>query len=547
MIGRILFQILRATARGLWWLGGVSLLAIGAAQGFEHFVDPHPTQRAAVLFNALLSCVLVGAAMLFVATRLARRSTGPSGGSGSTSQGSARWGSSPNESATEAGLLLGRSSERRGRLVRYAGDAHLLTLAPTGAGKGVGCVIPNLLSYPGSVLVTDPKGENYIVSARRRRELGHRVMALDPFDLVHGDASFNPLEGLDPSSPDGVDDAAALAEMLVVREPRESGDTTFWAEEAKALLAGLVLHVAAAESGGCRTLATVWEYLSLPPRALTKLWTEMAHSSAAGGAVARAAARVRQKGDRVRSGILAQAQSHAHFLESPRLARVMRHSSFSFADLKTGLVSLYVVLPPDRIDACRRWLRLMVGCALHSVVRTRGAPRQRVLLLLDEFPALGPMPPLERAVSLARGYGVTCWLLAQDLAQLKSLYPVAWPTFVANAGIVQTFGINDVDTASYISSMLGTTTVAAGSRARSHRLDGGVLGAGAEVREVLSETDRARALLSSDEVRRLGRQMAILLSPGADPVRVSRLDYRRDAAFRGMYDGNPLHGAAIRD
>ena len=290
----------------------------------------------------------------------------------------------------------------------------------------------------------------------------------------------------------------------------------------------------------------MWRYLTLPPRGLTQLWGAMGKSAAAGGAVARAAAQVRQKGDRVRSGVLAQAQSQMHFLESERLAHVMRHSTFSFAELKSERVSLYLVLPPDRIDACRRWLRLLVGSALRALTRTRTVPRDRVLLLLDEFPALGTLPPLERAVSLARGYSVTCWLLAQDLAQIQALYPTAWPSFVANAGVVQAFGANDVETASYLSAMLGASTVRAPSISRSRVVDRGLFAPRGEVRESWSQSERGRPLLTPDEVRRLDPATALLLRPGIDPLRVGRIDYRRDPEFSGTYAANPMHRGAAK-
>ena len=281
--------------------------------------------------------------------------------------------------------------------------------------------------------------------------------------------------------------------------------------------------------------------MTLPPRGLTQLWNAMGKSAAAGGAVARAAAQVRQKGDRVRSGILAQAQSQMHFLESERLAHVMRGSSFSFEELKSDRVTLYLVLPPDRIDACRRWLRLLVGSALRALMRARSAPTERVLFLLDEFPALGALPPLERAVSLARGYSITCWLLAQDLAQIQTLYPSAWPSFVANAGVVQAFGANNVETASYLSAMLGASTVRVPSVSTSRVVDGGIFGPRGETRQSWGSSERGRPLLTPDEVRRLDPGTALLLRPGTDPVRVRRIDYRRDSTFRGMYAANPMH------
>jgi type IV secretion system protein VirD4 len=228
-------------------------------------------------------------------------------------------------------------------------------------------------------------------------------------------------------------------------------------------------------------------------------------------------------------------------VESDRLARVMERSSFSFAELKSERTSIYLVLPPDRIDVCRRWLRLLVGSALRAVVRTRGAPMHRVLFLLDEFPALGTMPPLERAVSLARGYSATCWLLAQDLGQIQALYPRGWPSFVANAGVVQAFGTNDVDTATYLSTMMGPSTVRVANASRSRVAGAGILGLGGEVREGWGVTDRARPLLTPDEVRRLDPRTALVLRPGSDPLRVHRIDYRRDREFAGLYAENPMH------
>src|SRR5207244_11184492 len=105
--------------------------------------------------------------------------------------------------------------------------------------------------------------------------------------------------------------------------------------------------------------------------------------------VARAAARRLQKADRERSGVLSTAQSHTHFLDSPRMARVLERSTVDLAVLKREAVSVYLILPTDRMDAYARWLRLMIGCARLAMARTRGQPKERVLFLLDECAALG--------------------------------------------------------------------------------------------------------------------------------------------------------------
>ncbi len=199
-----------------------------------------------------------------------RRATSPS-----ASHGSAQWGTGE-ALAGERGLLLGRSEHHA---LRLDGQGHVLTVAPTRSGKGVSCVIPNLLDYPGSVLVTDPKGENYAVTARWRGAQGHVVHALDPFDVVGGTASYNPMDLIDSASADVADDARLLADMLILPEGRE-GEQAFWNEEARALLTGLILHVAASAPPELRTLTHVRRLLTLAPDSAQQLLADMGQSMA---------------------------------------------------------------------------------------------------------------------------------------------------------------------------------------------------------------------------------------------------------------------------
>src|SRR5216683_3267698 len=340
------------------------------------------------------------------------RQRSPSG-----SHGTAHWGGGE-MLHREKGLLLGREGQR---LLRLAGEGHVLTVAPTRSGKGVSAVIPNLLDYAGAVLVTDPKGENYAVTARWRRDLGQSVHAFDPFGVARGEATYNPLALIDAASTEAVDDARLLADMLVLPGARE-GEQAFWNEEARGVLTGLILHVAASAPPELRTLTQVRALLTLPPEPFADLLEEMQGSPAAGGLVARAAARLLQKAAKERSGVMSTAQSHTHFLDSPSMARVLEGSTVDLSVLKREAASVYLILPTDRMDAYARWLRLMIACALRAMARTPGQPRERVLFLLDEFAHLGRMHPVQRDIGLAGGFGVTFWLIVQDLSQLKSTY-----------------------------------------------------------------------------------------------------------------------------
>jgi type IV secretion system protein VirD4 len=507
-------------------------------------------QEGVWVFGGALTATLT----LVMAARPGARRVAPS-----TSHGSARWGSGA-ELLRPTGLLLGRpisdgatrppkDGTRRLSFLRYAGEGHLLTVAPTRSGKGVGCVIPNLLTYPGSVLVTDPKGENYAVTARARRSLGQVVHALDPFDAVGGTAALNPLDLIDAGSADALDDARLIADMLVVADSKPGGEHAFWNEEARGLLTGFVLHVAASAPPELRTLAYVRELLTLPPLQFEALLDEMLECQAANGLVARASARVLQKAEKERSGVISTAQNHTHFLDSPRMARVMGASTFALEELKRDRASVYLVLPPERMDGYHRWLRLMIAAALLAMTRTGGQPPERVLFLLDEFAHLGRMQPVERDIGLVGGYGVTFWLLVQDLSQLKGTYAERWQTFLANCDVLQAFSPNDWDTADYLSKMTGETTILVESENASAGVSRGRHG---QRQEGVARTvaEKGRRLLTPDEVLRLGAEESLLFVRGRAPVYARRVSYLRDPEFAGLADENPMHasvGARARD
>ena len=457
----------------------------------------------------------------------------------SDSHGSAHWGSGA-ILHKEQGLVLGRM---RRRLLRYSGEGHVLTVAPTRSGKGVSCVIPNLLDHPGSVLVTDPKGENYAVTARWRREnLGQAVHAFDPFGVVGGDAEFNPLDLVDTTSTEAIDDARMLADMLVLPPEAREGDQAFWNEEARGVLTGLILHVAASAPPELRTLCHVRTLLTLPPDQFVALLIEMRESDAAGGLVSRAAARLQQKAEKERSGVISTAQSHTHFLDSQRMSQVLGRSTVQLSSLKREHASVYLILPTDRLDSYARWLRLMIACSLLAIQRARGQPRDRVLFLLDEFAHLGRMQPVVRDIGLAGGYGLSFWLVVQDLSQLRSTYGEAWPTFLANVDVLQAFGTNDWDTAEYLSKMTGDATIHVASENESRGVSRG-RHPQSQSGMALSTVEKARRLLLPDEVRRLAREKQLLFVKGEAPLLSDRVNYLHDSVFASRADANPLYAS----
>ena len=421
------------------------------------------------------------------------------------------------------GLLIGRD-RKSGKLLRYAGPSHLLTIAPTRTGKGVGTIIPNLLDYPGPVVCIDPKGENARITARHRARFGP-VHVLDPFGVTGiASAAFNPLDRLDPAGLDLADDAMTLADALVYDAPGEAGEA-HWNEEAKALIAGLILSIVTSEAPATRTLATLRDRLTLAPAAFT---AQLEAMQAQGGLAARAANRHLGKSDREAAGVLSAAQRHTHFLDSPRMTAVLGHSDFTFADVKAQPTSVYLVLPPDRLATYARWLRLMLAQGLTDLARAPASPARPVLFLLDEFAALGRLEPVERAMGLMAGYGIQLWPILQDVHQLRALHERRAGTFLSNAGVLQVFGVNDHDSAKLVSDLLGQETVVFETMSRAIDSDETGISFGSQ--------HVARPLLTPDEVRTLREDLQLLFLAGQRPIVAAKLKYYADREFAGRFD-----------
>lgn len=363
------------------------------------------------------------------------------------------------------GFLLGEFLHNTQRAALcYEGARHLLTVAPTRSGKGVSSIIPNLLTYGGSALVVDPKGENALITAARRGAgLEQKIMLVDPWDIAAcrlnlKPSCFNPLDWIIAGDPDAVENAFLLADALVV--PQGGGESRFWDDEAKALLTGIILYVAtAAEEAGHRTLARVRDILTLDTESQNDIWRKMyAHPNPV---VSTTGARTAAKDDRLFSNVMASAQSHTHFLDSPRIRESLSRSDFSFEALKSSPMTIYLILPADRLKTFDRWLRLLIQQAITVNARNIDVkPKKPVLFLLDEMPSLGRLESVEQAYGLMAGFGMQLWGIAQDLSQLAKIYGEhGWQTFVSNSGVIQYFGSRDKMTAEYFSSLCGVTTV----------------------------------------------------------------------------------------
>ncbi|OED49336.1 conjugal transfer protein TraG [Rhodobacteraceae bacterium (ex Bugula neritina AB1)] len=465
-----------------------------------------------------------------------------------TTFGSSRWANDQDlvngDVLGDEGIALGETltdPSVENDFISYKGDRHLFTVAPTRSGKGTTQIIPNLLTYEGSMLVIDPKGENAMITAKRRNELGQEVHIVDPWGIAHVEgfepSTFNPFDWLDTRDPDLSENAMLLASALVVES---NSKDPFWDEEAKALLQGLIMYVATDhEEDGKRHLPRVRELLVQRQTDLKELFEKMAQSFHP--IVRSTGERSLQKEEKMFASVLASAQSHTHFLDSDRIAANMKASSFKFEDLKTRPMTIFLVLPADRLNTFGRWLRLLVQQAITVNARNiETKPTKPILFILDEFAALGKLSMIEQAYGLMAGFGMQIWAIVQDLNQLERIYGKGWQSFIANAGMINYFGSSDKMTAEYFSSLCGEMTVwnisTALSKAIGSSTGSGQGGGSSSTTDTSSDTHAAaqRKLIYPDELMRLSKGQQLVLIEDLPPLMAKKVPWFEDEELKEL-------------
>jgi type IV secretion system protein VirD4 len=441
-----------------------------------------------------------------------------------TTYGSARW--ARVDEIHAAGLLgpdgvfLGRLG---GKYLRHNGPEHVLCFAPPRTGKGVGLVVPTLLTWPETVIVHDIKGENYERTAGWRARFG-RVLLFDPTNPES--AAYNPLREI-RNGDAAVRDAQNIADILVDPEgARERRD--HWEKTSHSLLVGAILHVLYAETN--KTLAGVAEFLSDTSRPFERTLHIMMKVQHPGDGIhniiASTAREVLNKSENERSGVLSTAMTALALYREPVVAKVTSRSDWRIADLVQcdDPASLYLVVPASDISRTRSLLRLILNQIGRRLTEKLNDPsrRHRVLLMLDEFPALGRLDFFETALAFMAGYGLKSFLIAQSLNQIQKAYG-EYNSILDNCHIRVAFATNDERTARRVSDALGTST-----ELRAMRNYAGSRLAPWLPHMMVSRQETARPLLTPGEVMQLPWTEEIVLVSGLAPIRAKKARYYED-------------------
>lgn len=432
------------------------------------------------------------------------------------------------------GVYVGGWVDKNGQLhyLRHNGPEHVLTYAPTRSGKGVGLVLPTLLSWTDSAVITDLKGELWSLTAGwRKKYADNKVIRFEPAS-ASGSAAWNPLDEIRLGTEYEIGDVQNLATMIV--DPDGKGLNSHWDKTAFALLTGVILHALylAKKSGQTATLPGIDRMLSDPEKPVGDLWTEMATYPHKDGhplpVISSAGQDMLDRPEEEAGSVLSTAKSFLSLYRDNVVANNVSRSDFKIKDLMNddSPVSLYIITQPNDKARLRPLVRILVNMIIRlsadKIHFEHGRPKAhykyRMLMMMDEFPSLGKLEIMQEALAFIAGYGIKCYLICQDLNQLKSRETGYGPdeTITSNCHVQNAYPPNRIETAEHLSKLTGITTVIKEQITTSGKRASAMLG---QVSRTTQEVQRP--LLTADECMRMPgpvKDASGLITKGGDMV-----------------------------
>jgi len=417
---------------------------------------------------------------------------------------------------TSTGVYVGAWLDKRGKqhYLRHNGPEHVLTYAPTRSGKGVGLVIPTLLSWGASAVVADLKGELWALTAGwRKKHANNKVLRFEPASNLGG-LCWNPLDEIRLGTDSEVGDVQNLATLIV--DPDGKGLESHWQKTSQALLVGVIMHCLykAKNEGTTASLPEVDRLLANPDSDVAELWMEMVsynHSAGQNHPVVGSSARdMMDRPEEEAGSVLSTAKSYLSLYRDPVVARNISKSEFRISDLMNhdDPVTLYITTQPDDKSRLRPLVRVLLNMIVRNLAvkqefkdgRPVAAYKHRLLMMLDEFPSLGKLEILQESLAFLAGYGLKFYLICQDINQLRSRETGYGPdeTITSNCHVQNAYPPNRVETAEHLSKLTGQTTVTKDQITTSGKRTSALLG---QVSRTIQEVQRP--LLTIDECLRM--------------------------------------------
>ncbi len=432
-----------------------------------------------------------------------------------------------------AGLL---TNEGDGIIVGRVGKAyltaglkdfpHVMLAAPTGSGKGVGVVIPNLLNWNHSAIVLDIKHENWQLTSGFRQQHGHDVFLFDPASPTRTTHRWNALAYVREDVALRVDDLQKIANILF---PDIQGTDPIWTASCRSLFLGLGLYLLETEGKPVTLGQMAREVFSGDDKRFKKIIAHRQNSAVPLTSVCRHALEdYLNTSDNTRTSIRKTFSSRFELFLNPAIDAATAGNDFDLTALRKRKMTIYLGITPDNLSRLSPLLNLFFQQVVD--LNTRELPEHnkslqfQCLLLLDEFRSLGKMQVIAEAIAFLRGYGLRLLTIFQSPSQVREIYGNdAAETYFENHQVRIVYTPANVRVAKEISEELGNQTVS--NRSKSRPTWGGKGGSD-------SESDHARALLLPQEVAQIDKDQELVFAKGCLPIEAEKIRWYLDTTFK---------------
>ncbi len=520
--------LLGAIAAGAYatWITGGDAANVGFTTIFRFFPETtsaitttEPIRTALMIWGGIALVVAIAVPVIGVKRQL-------------TSHGSARW--ATNSEMKKAGLLTqlkglngpiyGKAGKPKSRadFLSSREIPHSLVSAPTGSGKTRSVVIPTLLTYPGSILCLDLKGELFAKTSRRRVSFGDTVYKFSPYAEDNRTHRYNPLQDVaDTHSRRRFTEARRLAASFIIAHGSGEG----FLEGARDIFAATAMLVVERKTP---TIGAVFDALSQPGDAfatLRKLGDEVVSPEAKkifykmGGMEARI----------LSSYLSVLSDGGLSLWADPAVRDATAASDFSIRTLRSQPASIYLVVSPNDLEPLAPLIRLMFQQTIAIMQRSEPdlekGEKYTVLFCLDEFPALGRMDTMVSAIATLRSYGGRIMIVVQTIASLEIYGKDGAAVILGNCRMQLFMAPADKETPAYISSAIGDFTRS--SRSKSWK--------GGELTTSYQERAEGAPLIRPEQLRMLDEDYMVALVQGSYPIRINKVYYDQDRVLKPLF------------
>lgn len=457
----------------------------------------------------------------------------------------------------EDGVVLGKDS--KGNILLDNQPGHIILAAQTGSGKGVGNVLPTLWTWKSSTLINDIKGENWQYTAAYRKSIGHKVLKFEATSL--NSCHYNPMAEIRKGTIYEWQEARNIADIII--SPDKQKDP-FFGPTGMNFLTGVILHVLYMVDKRCANLTDVYRFLSSPNLTIEEKLKKMINGEHNRGenenlfsqiyrevirdkentpsprthpTVSRIGADMLNRAEKERSGVISTAKTELEIFADPIISRNVENSDFHIKDLMNYEVpiDLYFVTPPKSIGITAVLMKLLINQIIFILteemdIKETGINenyKHKLLLLIDEFPAIGKIDLLHKALAYVRGYGMKVFLITQDLKQLNEIYGEN-NSILNNCRIQIYFTPSDDKTTRYIEEKLGKTSVK-GPKNISWK------GVKWLSDWNFSQNYISRSLMTFSEIQQLSDDNSLIFITGRKPIKAQKIRWFKENKYQNRY------------